>query len=118
MIHDSELLDNLAALPTETLEGIVDRVTSTSRDGTASSNSGRRWSFANVGVLYARFARDGARAEVVSYLSLLTPLPRKLLRVHRIQTATSKTPHLETGGLSGLGVDIDMERVGWPGVAA
>lgn len=112
MIHDPELLDKLAALPTETYEGVVYRVTGTSRDGTASSISGGRWSLVDVGVLYTSLAREGALAEVVSYLSLLTSLPHKPLHIHRIQTATSGTLRLANGSLADLGVDMEQYHVG------
>jgi RES domain-containing protein len=110
MIHDPGLIDKLAAIPTETFEGVVYRVTGTSGDGTASSANGGRWSPIDVSVLYTSYSREGALAEVVSYLSLLSPVPNKPLRIHRIETATSKTLRLARDDLGRLGVD--MERYG------
>ncbi|MEL6734610.1 MAG: RES family NAD+ phosphorylase [Pseudomonadota bacterium] len=106
MIHDPELIDKLAGFPTETFDGRVFRASGISRDPTASSTSGGRWSPVDVSVLYTSFERDGALAEVVSYLSLLTPLPNKPLRVHEIQTSTSKTLRLARTTLTELGVDM------------
>ena len=51
--------------------------------------------------------RDGALAEVVSYLMLLTPLPlSRPLKVSRLGVSTAKTLRLARVGLEGLGVDM------------
>ena len=108
MIHDPELIDKLAAFSTEAFDGTVFRASGVSRDPTASSTSGGRWSPADVSVLYTSFEREGALAEVVSYLSLLTPVPNKSLRIHTIKASTSQTLLLARGNLSSLGVDLDL----------
>jgi hypothetical protein len=60
-----------------------------------------------VPVLYTSMMRDGAWAEVVSYLTLLTPLPlSRPLKVSRLGVSTRKTLRLARVGLERLGVDM------------
>ena len=106
MINDPELIDKLSAFPTEEFEGTVYRATGVSRDPTASSTSGGRWSPVDVSVLYTSLEREGALAEVVSYLALLTPVPNKPLRISKIETATRSTLRLARARLPDLGVDM------------
>jgi hypothetical protein len=61
---------------------------------------------ADVPVLYTSLARDGAIAEVVSYLTLLTPLPSRPLKVSRLGVSTAKTMRLARVALEGLGIDM------------
>jgi hypothetical protein len=49
--------------------------------------------------------RDGALAEVVSYLALQDPMPSKPLTVHELSATTSKTITVAMGDLEVLGVD-------------
>jgi hypothetical protein len=111
MIHDQALLDKLSALPAERYEGEVFRVTGVTADPLASSVNGGRWAppsrdGAEVSVLYTSLERDGALAEVVSYLVLLTPRPSKPLKVSRLAVATAKTLRLARTRLEHLGVDL------------
>jgi hypothetical protein len=81
MIHDPDLLDRLSVLPTERFEGPVYRATGLSTDPTAPSISGGRWApppEADAGnfVLYTSLERDGALAELCSFLA--EPLCRGL----------------------------------------
>jgi hypothetical protein len=98
-------------LPVERFEGEVFRATGVSTDPLASSVIGGRWApgvrdGADVPILYTSFARDGALAEVVSYLVQLTPVPRsRPLKVSRLGISTSKTLRLARSSLDGLGVD-------------
>ena len=83
MIHDQSLLDRLSALSQERFEGEVFRATRTGADPLAASISGGRWAPAAEGdtahsVLYTSFERDGAIAEVASFLADLTPIPGPL----------------------------------------
>lgn len=57
-------------------------------------------------VLYTSLERNGALAEVVSYLTLLTPLPSKPLKVSQPGASTTKTLRLARASLEGLGVDM------------
>jgi hypothetical protein len=110
MIHDQGLVDQLSALATEGFEGEVFRATGRSTDPLAFSISGGRWAppardGVDVPVLYTSRARDGALAEVVSYLTLLTPLPlSRPLKLSRLGVSTAKTLRLARISLERLGV--------------
>ncbi len=56
--------------------------------------------------LYTSFERDGALAEVVSYLAMLTPLPSRSLKVSRLGVSTAKTLRLARASLESLGVNM------------
>lgn len=122
MIHDQDLLDRLGALAVERFDGEVFRVTRAGAEPLAFSYSGGRWAppagdGADVAILYTSMERDGALAEVVSYLALLTPLPLKLqLSAARIGVSTARTLRLARVTLAGLGVD--MSRYGFRDYAA
>src|SRR5688572_9388169 len=104
MIHDPALLDYIAQLPVECFDGIVFRATGITADPTAPSTNGGRWAPPDVSVLYTCLERDGAIAEVVSYLLELTPVPKKPLRVHQLEVSTRKTLRFARGTLEELGV--------------
>jgi RES domain len=112
MIHDQGLVDQLSALATERFEGEVYRATRRSADPLAFSENGGRWAppardGADVPVLYTSMTSDGALAEVVSYLTMLTPLPlSRPLKVARLGVSTAKTLRLARLGLERLGVDM------------
>ncbi len=112
MIHDQSLVDQLSTLATEPFAGEVFRVTGGSADPLASSGNGGRWApaaryGADVPVLYTSLERDGALAEVVSYLAMLTPLPTsRPLKVSRLGVTTSCTLRLARAKLEKLGVDM------------
>ena len=57
-------------------------------------------------VLYTGMKRNGALAEMVSYPTLLTPLPSKPLKVSQLGVSTTKTLRLARAGLDELGVDL------------
>jgi hypothetical protein len=60
-----------------------------------------------VPILYTSQARDGALAEVVSYLTLLAPRPlSRPLKVSRLGVSTAKTLWLARVSLQGLGVEM------------
>ncbi|HEY1933389.1 MAG TPA: RES family NAD+ phosphorylase [Acetobacteraceae bacterium] len=111
MIHDQDLLDQLSALAVDRFDGEVFRATGVSADPLAFSFNGGRWSppawdGAEVPVLYTSMERNGALAEVVSYLTLLTPLPSRPLKVSQLGVPTTKTLRLARADLGGFGVDI------------
>jgi len=112
MIHNQGLVDLLSTLATERFEGEVYRATRRSADPLAFSENGGRWAplardGVDVPVLYTSMTRDGALAEVVSYLTLLTPLPlSRPLKVARLGVSTAKTLRLARVGLERLGVDM------------
>jgi hypothetical protein len=112
LIHDQGLLDRLAALQTEPFEGEVFRATRVNADPTAPSINGGRWppppdGDAGVSVLYTSFERNGALAEVCSFLAMLTPIPGpRPIKVTRLAVATSRTLKLAQADLQGLGIDL------------
>ena len=116
MIHDQGLLDQLSGFAVERFEGEVFRTTGVSTDPLASSNNGGRWApnirdGADVPVLYTSFERNGALAEVVSYLVELTPLPvSRPLKISQLGVSTSKTLRLARVTLESL--KVDMNRYG------
>lgn len=62
-------------------------------------------------ILYTSLERDGALAEVVSYLALLTPVPTsRPLKVSRLGVSTAKTLRLARANLETL--DVDLARYG------
>ncbi len=112
MIHDPDLLDRLSAFHPERFEGEVFRATRTNADPIAASISGGRWAAppdGNVGhsVLYTSLERDGAIAEVASFLAELTPIPGpRPISVTRLAVSTSHTLQLVRTDLATLGVDL------------
>jgi RES domain len=111
MIHDQSLVDQLSVLAFERFEGEVFRATGLSADPLAFSFNGGRWAppegnSVDVPILYTSMERDGALAEVVSYLMLLTPLPSKPLKVSRLGVSTGKTLRFARADLEGLGIDL------------
>ena len=110
MIHDPDLLDAIAALPFGSLGRSVFRATGLTADSTVFSHSGGRWAPADEDeggfpILYTSLDRDGAVAEVASYLSLLSPVPRKSLKVSEIGVTTQKTLTLTYDRLGSLGIN-------------
>lgn len=116
MIHDQTLVDRLSELRQERFEGEVFRATRVGADPAAPSNSGGRWAPPPQGdpglyVLYTSLERDGALAEVASFLAGLTPVPGpRPIKVTRLAVSTSRTLRLARADLPGLGVD--MHRYG------
>lgn len=112
MNYDPNLADQLGALATEAFVGEVFRATGTSADPTAPSLTGGRWARPQGGgpgtsVLYTSLERDGAMAEVASFLIDQNPIPGpRELKVTRLAVTTSKTLRLARADLGGLGVDM------------
>ena len=81
----------------------------------AASLNGGRWAprpndEPGFPVLYTSLAREGAIAEVASYLALQQPMPSKPLVVHELSVTASNTIALAMADLEGL--DVDPERYG------
>lgn len=112
MIHDPDLLDRLSALHPERFEGEAFRAARTGADPIAASISGGRWApppDGNTGhsVLYTSLERNGALAEVASFLAQLTPIPGpRQISVTRLAVSTSHTLQLVRTDLATLGVDL------------
>ena len=117
MTHDLSLVGALSARLTERFAGSVFRVTQVAANPLAPSVRGGRWApTARPGeefpVLYASFERDGALAEVASYLVELTPIPGpQPVKVSRINVSTSRTLRLARIDLESLGVDMNRYGV-------
>jgi hypothetical protein len=112
MIHDQNLLDRLSVLPTERFEGEVFRATRVDANPTAPSINGGRWAPPPNGdpgiyVLYTSLERDGAMAEVVSFLADFTPIPGpRPVKLTRLLVSTSKTLRLVRARLETFAVDL------------
>ena len=111
MFHDLSLLDRLSAFDPERFEGEVFRATRAGADPVAPSISGGRWTPPPDGdvshfVLYTSLERDGAIAEVVSFLAQLTPIPGpRPMKITRLAVSTARTIRLARVDLGALGVD-------------
>ena len=112
MFHDLSLLDRLSAFDPERFEGEVFRATRAGADPVAASISGGRWAPPPDGdvshfVLYTSLERDGAIAEVASFLAQLTPIPGpRSLKVTRLAVSATRTIRLVRADLGSLGVDL------------
>lgn len=111
MIHEPELLDAIAALPSDSFDGSVFRATGLTADPIVFSYSGGRWAPAEEDeggfpILYTSLDKNGAVAEVASYLSLLTPVPRKALKLSEIGVTTEKSLRLAYDRFGSLGLDV------------
>ena len=113
MIHDQTLVDRLSERRQERFEGEVFRATRVGADPAAPSISGGRWASPPQGdpgvyVLYTSLERDGALAEVASFLAGLTPIPGpRPIKGTRLAVSTSRTLRLARADLPGFGVDMN-----------
>lgn len=112
MIHDQALVDKLGALPTQPFEDRLYRATHISADPLAPTTTGGRWSLPpdhdpGVSVLYTAFDRNGAIAEVVSFLADQTPMPGpRSIKVTELMVTCSRTLILPREALEALSVDF------------
>jgi len=99
LIHDPDLLDALSVLPVTEFDGQIYRVTSKLADPIAFSQSGGRWAMdtdkeGGCQILYTSTEREGAISEVASYLGLMTPIPKKPLKLNKLEISLDKTLRL------------------------
>ena len=112
MTHDLSLVGALSGRPTERFGGAVFRATQIAAKPLAPSVRGGRWAppgrpGAEIPVLYASVERDGALAEVASYLLELSPIPGpRPMMISRLAVSTSRTLRLARIDLESLGVDM------------
>lgn len=112
MIHDQDLVDLLSGFRACRFAAEVFRATRINADATAPSISGGRWSPPPDGepglyVLYTSLDRDGAIAEVASFLAALTPVPgSRPIKVTRMAVSTARTVRLARADLTKLRVDL------------
>ncbi len=57
--------------------------------------------------MYTSLEREGAIAEVASYLALLTPVPRKPLKVHTLDVSVEKALRIAVTNFHALGIDTE-----------
>jgi hypothetical protein len=105
-------LEALSSLPVAEFEGSVFRVTGMQADPIAFSQSGGRWAMdtdkeGGCPILYTSTRREGAIAEVASYLALLTPVPQKPLKVHELDVSLDRTLRLAIADFGALGIIED-----------
>lgn len=106
MIHDPDLLERLGAFSPIAYDGEVFRGTRRGLDPLASSIAGGRWMIRDqTPTLYTSASRDGALAEIAFHWSLLTPVPRKPVSIHRLALSTRRTLRLARADLMTLGID-------------
>jgi len=110
LIHDPLLLDALSSLPVTEFEGRVFRVTGNQADPVAFSQSGGRWAMdtdkeGGCPILYTSTKREGAVAEVASYLALLTPIPQKPLKMNELEVSLDKTLRLAVTDFASVGIE-------------
>jgi hypothetical protein len=109
---DPVLAERLSKFPLSKFDGQVYRATRVSADPTAPSLDGGRWSKppqgdATASILYTSMQRDGAVAEVASFLTSLTPIPaRGKIKVSVLSVTLAKTIRLKRNELEMLGVDL------------
>lgn len=110
--YDPNLADRLGTFPREAFSGEVFRATRIGADPIAPSLYGGRWARPQnadpgTNVLYTSMERDGALAEIASFLAALTPIPGpRQLKVTKLGVTTSETVRLIRADLEMLGVDI------------
>lgn len=104
-MHDRNLLDALAALPTETYVGKVYRATRESLDPFATSTFGGRWSKPDgQAVLYTCLDWLGALKELAYHWNLQTPPLSKPIVVHTLRIQTERTLRLLRTNFPALGL--------------
>ena len=109
MIHDPELIQMIQGLPRRSFDGQVFRATGRNADPKAFSSSGGRWAppdgaEGGCSILYTSTERNGALAEVASYLSLLTPVPTKPLVLHTLDVAPEHSLEFAIGDFEAFGI--------------
>ena len=113
MSPDRALVDRVGAYRPERFEGEVFRATRVGADPTMPSASGGRWAPPSHGasavhILYTSLERDGALAEVASFLAELTPVPGlRPIEVTRLAVSAARTIRLAHTSLP----DFDVEPV-------
>jgi hypothetical protein len=114
VIHDPVLVDHLSKLRARPFEAEVYRATGPSVDPLAPSINGGRWApppdrDPGISLLYTSCSREGALAELSSFLVGLTPVPKgKLVKLSRIAVTVSRTVTLDRPALERLNIDMNL----------
>ncbi len=112
MIHDQILVDRLSRFAQEKIDIQLFRATRANADPLAPSISGGRWAPPPDGdpgfyVLYTSLEREGAIAEVASFLADQTPVPGpRAIKVTLLAITASRVVRLSRTDLELLGVDF------------
>jgi RES domain-containing protein len=105
---DIDIINRIAEFKGSEIEETVFRVVAAGVDATAFSTNGGRWAppsnIAEVPVLYTSLEREGAIAEVVSYLQLLSPPPSKPMELNRLEISAKNVLTLSHTDLAALGL--------------
>ncbi len=124
-ILDPELLDAMDALPGDTFNGNVWRVTWATRDPLAGNAGGGRWSPDNgFETLYTSLEKSGALAEAYYHLSKAPVFSSSNMRINTLHASLEKVLPLSEGNLQRLGLEepraskISYERSQAIGAAA
>ena len=116
MLHEQHIIDVLSRRTTLEFAGEVFRATRLNADPLAPSSNGGRWAppgeaDAGFSVLYTSLEKNGAIAEVASFLADQTPLPREQeLKVTRLAVTAPKTMTFVEADFPSL--EIDSVRFG------
>ncbi len=113
MIHDPDLIDQIQKLPVTSFDNTVFRATGVNADPTAFSTNGGRWAAPEVeeggfSILYTSLEAKGAIAEVASYLALLTPVPRKPLKLHSLDVSVDRALKIAEADFEALGIESEF----------
>ncbi len=110
-LRDIKLIDQIEALPTESLTGDVFRLVRDGRDPTTCWHPEGRWDDGAFDVLYTATTSEGALAEVRYHLTQQQPFAPDFLnyRMFRLPVASIEVVNLlDTGLLQNLGVDLNQ----------
>ena len=106
MIHANELLDRISSFSSESFAGEIFRATRMNLDPIAPSSCGGRWAPRNgCPVLYSSLLPEGALAEIAFHWGMLSPLPSKPVKLHRLRAQAKETLRLLRSDFSALGID-------------
>ena len=112
MIHDQVLVDRLCRLKPTRFENAVFRATGITVDPTAPSINGGRWAMPpnddpGTSILYTSLTRDGALAELCSFLADLSPIPKERpIKVSKLKVTASRVVHLSIDQIAELGLRL------------
>lgn len=106
-VHDPQLLSAISSLSFSAFDGQVWGCTAKGYDPTATSSSPGRWAPGSVSVLYTSLEAEGAVAEVASYLSLLSPAPRREIELHTLHITARRTIEIADANYTALDIAHD-----------
>ncbi len=109
MDFDNRIIDFLEQFESTEYEGFVYRATRQNLDPTVPSVTGGRWMVPKrTAVLYTSTTEDGAMAEIAFHLGQLSPPPRKLVKLHKLEVTTRKAARIQRKDFSLLGISEEQ----------